>query len=98
MELNAIDQLVVAAFDHHLILAKVRSRQEREAVGHAIELQAVVLPDSQDASLPCVILPDVRVRIVDAAKYRIAGVGDAHQTVLIFSDAIVAALALLPAV
>src|SRR6267378_97688 len=98
MKLDGIDQLAGGALDHHLIAAEVGCRGQFETGRHLIELQAVVLPDAQDARFFCVILPDGRFRVVDLGKNRIVRFDDANQAVLILSDPIVAALTLLPAV
>src|SRR6266550_2432014 len=49
MKLNGIDQLAFRTFDHHLIAAEVGRRQQFESGRDLVELQAVVLPDAQDA-------------------------------------------------
>jgi hypothetical protein len=46
MKLNAVNQLVVGAFDHHLIFAEIRSCEQLEAAWNAFDLQTVILPDS----------------------------------------------------
>src|SRR6185295_18151054 len=48
MKLDRVDQLAIAAFDHHLVAAEVRRRQQLETLRHAIELQSVVLTNVQD--------------------------------------------------
>src|SRR6266849_978283 len=58
MKLDGIDQLAGGALDHHLIAAEVGCREQFETGRRLIDLQAVVLPDAQDARIPGVILPD----------------------------------------
>src|SRR5437588_4866330 len=98
MKLNAIDQLALGSFYHHLVLTEIGSRQQFEIIRDPVELQPVILPNAQDAALLRVILPDARLRIIDAAKDRIFGIDDSHETILIFDHAIVAALLLFTAV
>src|SRR6266850_3635835 len=98
MKLDGIDQLAFGALDHHLISAEVGGREQFETGRHLIELQAVVLPDAQDASFPGVILPDAGFGVVDLRKNWIIRFNDPNQAVLIFSHSIIAAFTLLPAV
>ena len=72
MKLNAVDQLALGAFDHHLVFGEIGSRQQLEIIGYPVELKAVILPHAQDPSFFCVFLPDARLRIIDAAKDRAA--------------------------
>ena len=58
----------------------------------------MVLPNAQDAAFLRVILPDPGLRIVYPTKDWIVRIDDTHKAVLIFGDAIVATLLLLPAV
>src|SRR5437870_5495671 len=69
-----------------------------EVVGQAVELQAVVLPDAQDAAFLRVVLPDPGLRIIYPTKDWFVWIDDAHKAILVFDNAIVAALLLLPAV
>src|SRR5437660_9894817 len=83
---------MVGMFDHHLIAAQVRSSQQLKSARHAIELQAMVLPNPEDPAFTRVVLPDTRFRIVDTGKDRIFRLDNSHEPVLIFSDAICTAL------
>src|SRR6266851_3176992 len=58
----------------------------------------MVLPDAEDASFLCVILPDARLRIIYLLKNRIVRFDNTYQPVLIFSNTIVAALTLFLAI
>src|ERR1041384_5371245 len=82
MELDGVDELIFRTLDHHLIATQVRAGQQLKSFRHAIELQSVVLPDAQNATLARVILPDARLRSVDAVE------------AWIFSDAVRAGLLL----
>ena len=64
MELDGVDQLAVGVFDHHLIFAEIGSGEQLEALGHAVDLNAVVLPDAEDVVFFGVILPDARFFVV----------------------------------
>src|SRR5205807_7210519 len=86
------------AFDHHLVLAEIGSRQQLEIIRYPVELKAVILPHAQDPSFLCVVLPNARLRIIDAAKDGIFRVDDSHETILILDDAIFPALLLFTAV
>src|SRR5687768_6635083 len=57
VELYRVDQLTLIALHHHLVPAQVRGREKFESVGHLIELQPVILPDSEDTRVLCVVLP-----------------------------------------
>src|ERR1041385_1970439 len=92
MELNRVDELMVRTLDHHLIATQVRAGQQLKSFRHAIELQSVILPDAQDATLARVILPDTRLGIVDAVEDRIFRLNDAPKPTLILGDAIRAPL------
>src|SRR5438067_777788 len=92
MELDGVDELIVRALDHHLVATQVRAGQQLKSFRHAIELQSVILPDAQNATLTRVILPNTRLGIVDTGEDWIFRFDDAHKPVLILSDAIRAAL------
>src|ERR1043166_3353639 len=94
MKLDGINELFVGTFDHHLIAAKVRTREQLKSSRHAVELQTMVLPDAQNASLARVVLPDFRLGIVNSGENRIFRFDDANEAVLILSDAIATALLL----
>ena len=64
MELDGVDQLAVGAFDHHLVFAEVGRGEQFEAVGHAFDLDAVILPDAKDVVFGRVVLPDAGGRVV----------------------------------
>src|SRR5829696_5009214 len=89
MELHRINQLSVSALHHHLVATEVRRRQKLKSVGHAIELQAVVLPDAKDA------WRRVRIGAVDVRKDRIARLGNANEAILILLRTTVSLLVLL---
>src|SRR5262245_44170962 len=94
MKLDGVNELVVRTFDHHLIPAKIRARQQLKSSRDAIKLQSVILPDAQNSSFTRVVLPHLRLRIVDSGKNWIFRFDDANEAVLILSDAIATALLL----
>src|SRR5438270_437143 len=94
MELDGVDELIVRTLDHHLVATQVRAGQQLKPFRHPIELQSVILPDAQNATLTRVILPNARLGIVDTGEDWIFRFDDAHKPILIFGDAIRAALLL----
>src|SRR5437764_621759 len=92
MELDGVDELIVRTLDHHLVATQVRAGQQLKPFRHAIELQSVILPDAQNATLTRVILPDTGLGIVDPGKDWIFRFNDTHKPILILSHAIRAAL------
>src|ERR1041384_7149593 len=95
MELDGVDELIVRTLDHHLVATQVRAGQQLKSVRHTVELQSVILPDAQNATLTRVILPNARLGIVNAGEDRIFRFDNAHKPILILCDAIRAALFLL---
>ena len=49
MKLNGVNKLTGAALYHHLVATEIGCRQQLEAFGHPVELQAMILPDAQDS-------------------------------------------------
>ena len=94
VELHGVDELPVAAFDHHLIAAEVGGGEKFEMFGDMIELQSMILPDAQDAGFDGVILPDAGFAVADALEDRVGGIGDADEAVLILEGAANAVLVL----
>ena len=92
MELDGVDELIVRTLDHHLVATQVRAGQQLKPFRNAIELQSVILPDAQNATLTRVVLPNARLGIVDTGEDWIFRFDDAHKPILILSDAIGAAL------
>ena len=87
MKLDAVNRLFLVAFDHHLIFAKVRGRQQFKAFGNAFDLKPVILPDAQDVVLQGVILPDARrfgIAARDALENGIGRVNEFDKAILIF--------------
>src|SRR4051794_22590606 len=80
VKLNRVDQLAVAALHHHLVAAEIRSRQQLKVSGHAIELQAVILPDVQNVST---LRLEYRLADADVFEDRIGWLGDAYVAILI---------------
>src|SRR5690349_12974943 len=78
MKLDRVDQLPVSALHHHLVAAEIRRREQLESCRNAIELQAVILPDTQDTR------GRIRFRAVDVFENRIFGLGDADEAILVF--------------
>src|SRR5215468_2173587 len=95
MKLDGINELIMRTLDHHLIAAKVRTREQLKSSRYAVELQTMVLPDPQNAALTGVVLPDFRLGIVNSGENRIFRFDDANEAVLILSDAIATAFLLL---
>src|SRR6476619_3711970 len=52
----------------------------------------MVLPDAQDAAFAGVVLPDSRFRVINSGEDWIFRLDDAHKAILIFGNAIGAAL------
>src|SRR5215213_10892680 len=77
MKLDRVNQLPATALHHHLVATEIRRGQQFEAFGNAIELQAVVLPDTQNAR-GC-----VRLRAVDVFENWIFRLGDADEAILV---------------
>src|SRR5215510_6574919 len=94
MKLDGVNKLVVRTVNHHLIPAKIRAREQLKSSRDAIKLQSMILPDAQNASFTRVVLPDLRLGIVNSRENRIFRFDDANKTVLILSDAIATALRL----
>ena len=92
MKLNRVNHLIAGSLDHHLIAAQIGSSEKRETLGHAIELQSMILPDAQDTAFARVILPDSGFRIVNAGEDWIFRLDNAHEAILVFSNAIRSAL------
>ena len=65
MKLDGVDELAVAAFDHHLVFAEVGRGEKFETFGHAFDLDAVILPDAEDVVLFRIVLPDAGGLVVD---------------------------------
>src|SRR5919199_6341749 len=68
VELHGVDELPVRALDHHLVAAQVGRGEQAEAFGDAVELEAVVLPDAQDATLRSVVRPGAGAVLAYAAE------------------------------
>src|SRR5438093_8976198 len=98
VKLDGIDELVVTIPDHHLIATKIGSGQELESFRHAIELQSMILPHAKNSALFRIVLPDARLRIVDAFENRVLRINYANKAILILGQAIAAALMLFAAV
>src|SRR5258708_11293323 len=94
MKLDGVDQLAIRSLNHHLISAEIRSCEQSETSRNRIELQTVILPYSQDAALFCIVLPHLRLRVVNFGKNRILRLDDANQAILILNHPVVAALTL----
>src|SRR5690242_3577584 len=77
MKLHGVDQLAASTLDHHLVATEIRSREQLETFRNAIELQAVVLPDAQDARRR------LRIRAVDVFEDRIFRRDDADEAILV---------------
>src|SRR5919199_475432 len=83
VELHGVDELPFSALDHHLVAAQVGRGEQVEARGHAVELEAVVLPDPQDGGLVRVVRPRAGAALAYAAEDGVCGVGDAYEAVLV---------------
>jgi hypothetical protein len=57
MKLHGVNHLSLSALDHHLIAAEIRGREQVKSFGHAVQLQAMVLPNPEQARLLGVVLP-----------------------------------------
>src|ERR1044071_7871290 len=77
VKLHRVDELATRPLHHHLVTTEIRGRQQFEIFGNAIELQTVILPDSQDTR-GC-----FRIRAVDVLEDRIFGRGDADESILV---------------
>src|SRR6266540_2460590 len=97
MKLDRIDKLAVAALDHHLVPAKIRSSEEGKTFRHSVNLQAMILPNAQHTRL-LRIMQETFSRAVDSAKDRILRVGNPDKAVLIFQWPIISLFVLLQAV
>ena len=87
VKLHRINQLVINAANHHLIATEVRSCQQPKAVGNAIQLQSVILPNAQDAGFLCIVLPYGGFGIAQPAKDWIARLRDpAPQELVLFQE------------
>src|SRR5450432_350822 len=95
MKLDRINQLIVYSAHHHLIATKVRGCQQVEPIGNAIQLQSVILPDTQNTCFSRVILPETGFRIAQAKKDRIARLSDADEAVLILNRTVLSLFMLL---
>src|SRR5262245_55861847 len=91
MKLHRVDKLAAIVLDHHLVATQIRSRQQLEAVRYAVQLQAVVLPNVQDASG----IGRAGIDHRDSFEDRIAGFGDPNKPILILLRTIVSLLVLL---
>src|SRR5215213_1419063 len=76
MELDRVDHLPLSALHHHLVATEIRRRQQLETFRYAVELQTVILPDTQDAC------GRFRIRI-DVFENRIFGLRNADEAILI---------------
>src|SRR5882724_5029169 len=94
VKLDRVDKLAVAAFDHHLVPTKIGSGEQTKTLRYAIQLQTMILPNAQHASLLRVV-QEALSRAVDSAKDRIMRVGNADKAILVFEWAILALLVLL---
>src|SRR5262249_49560067 len=89
VKLHRVDQLPVAALHHHLVATEIRSCEQFESFRHAIELQTVILPNTQDAR------GRVGIHAVEVREDRIVRLGDANETILILLRALESLLVLL---
>src|SRR5262245_24978517 len=78
VKLHGVDQLPTLTLHHHLVTTEIRSREQLKTFRHAIELQAVVLPDAQDTRRR------VRLHTVDVREDWIFRFGDADEAILVF--------------
>ncbi len=53
VKLNRVDELVCTPFYHHLVTAEIGGCQKLEALRYVVQLQAMVLPNAQDARALC---------------------------------------------
>ena len=51
MKLDGVDELALAALDHHLVSAKIRRREQFKPLGDLIQLQSVILPHAKNSRL-----------------------------------------------
>src|SRR5437763_15001306 len=87
MELDGVDELIVRTLDHHLVATQVRAGQRLKPFRNAIELQSVILPDAQNATLRRVVLPNARLGILDTGEGWILRVDAALKPILILRAA-----------
>src|SRR5262245_2407666 len=89
MELHRVDQLPVTTLHHHLVSAEIRSGEQLESFRHAIELQSMILPDTQDARRR------LRIHAVDVRKDWIVWFGNADEAILVLLRSLEALFVLL---
>src|ERR1043166_75953 len=83
VELDGVDELAVGALDHHLVAAAVGVGEQPEAFGHAVELEAVVLPDAQRVGRGRAVLPDAGASLADALEDGVVGREHADVVILV---------------
>src|SRR5215213_2316377 len=88
MKLDGVNQLSLSALHHHLVATEIRRCEKLKSLGHAIELQAVVLPHTKDA------WRRGWIGAVDIRKDRIARLGNADKAILILLRTTVSLLVL----
>src|SRR6185369_6172700 len=91
MKLDGVNQLPIAALDHHLVAAEIRRGEQLESFRNSIELQPVVLPDAENPSTPRLLWISAR----DVLKDRIVRIRDADEPILILVSTSLALLVLL---
>src|SRR5262249_15876142 len=83
MKLNRIDELAIRALDHHLIAAKVGSCQKVKTVRYTVELQAVVLPNTQNAGRLRRFPSVLALNGMHSGKDRIRRINYANESILV---------------
>ena len=89
VKLHGIDQLPVVSLHHHLVTTEIRSREQLKSFRHAIELQAVILPDAQDTR------GRRRLHAVDVREDWIFRFGNANEAILVLVRSLQALFVLL---